>query len=272
MVEPRAWALPVARRSQPARAMTRWLTRRALPAVLALALPLASSSEASAYVLKQTSSGRPVRWAAPKVTFSIDPALEQAVAGAAAATVRAMTGWSGISGAPEMELVQDDPDAPVAPGYDGKNGIFYASAADFPGGPRELALTVITFDQRTGAIVDADIVVNGAHAFELLDADAPPGTFDIQHVLAHELGHCLGMADERRRPDALMYYATRPQDTSLRTPRRDDLAGLAALYSAESEETTSCSASPAPVRSSAAAVVALGLIVALRLRRRGRAD
>lgn len=252
--------------------MVRWLATRARLGMLVLALVLGSSSEANAYVLKQTASGRPVRWATPKVSFTIDPALERAVAGAGAAAVRAMAGWSGMGGAPELELVQDDTDAPVAPGYDGKNGLFYASAADFPGGSRELAVTVITFDQRTGAIVDADIIVNGGHAFELLDGDAPPGTFDIQRVLAHELGHSLGMADERTRTDALMYYATRPQDASLRTPRHDDLAGLAALYSAaEPEETSGCSAAPqGSAPSSGAALVALAAVAGLRRRARAR--
>ena len=59
--------------------------------------------------------------------------------------------------------------------------------------------------------------------------------YDLHHVIAHELGHSLGMNDEMERKDALMYRYTAPNDASMREPASDDVAGLAELYSTKLE-------------------------------------
>ena len=59
--------------------------------------------------------------------------------------------------------------------------------------------------------------------------------YDLHHVIAHELGHSLGMNDEMERKEALMYRYTAPNDATLRAPSDDDVAGLAELYSTKLE-------------------------------------
>lgn len=210
---------------------------------LALAV-LLSVRDARAFELKHTPSGQLVQWREAQVAFVVDPSVEAAVPGGAAAIVSAVAAWSGVSGAPELV-------ASVGPGggkvaVDGQNTILLAPDGYEPAGGA-LAVTVLSFDDTTGAIVDADIVVNGIHAFAVLAAQAKaaqaspvsnegagsstPGlVFDLQHVAAHEVGHSLGLGDVDA-DDALMYAYTLPGDASSRAPLGDDTEGLASLYS-----------------------------------------
>src|SRR6185436_9357361 len=102
----------------------------------------------------------------------------------------------------------------------------------------------------SGKILDADVIFNGAYSFAVLGRAqremnsgisrlsttdgishevevSPEGViYDLHHVIAHELGHTLGMNDEMERHDALMYKYTAPNDPSMRTPTPDDINGL----------------------------------------------
>src|SRR5690606_14244822 len=167
------------------------------------------------------------------------------------ATREAMAAWSGTVGAPDLEERALDAESPTAPGFDRKNGVFFMRDGYAPAG-RALAVTILTYDNATGRILDADIVFNGAYTFEVLpedvhekatrvQADAYPtatdgiahedanvdrgAVYDLHHVVAHELGHSVGMNDEMDRDDALMYRYSAPNDPSLRSPADDDIAG-----------------------------------------------
>jgi hypothetical protein len=94
-------------------------------------------------------------------------------------------------------------------------------------------------------------------------------------VIAHELGHSLGMNDEMGRKDALMYRYSSPNDASLRQPASDDIAGLAELYSTRVEahgngcgSATVAPKPPSRTASNAATIAALGFLVFLMLRAR----
>jgi len=223
-----------------------------IPATLCALALTALSSSAFAFEAKHTSGGLPVHWASSNVTFEVDPSVEAAMPGSTVALQEAFSGWSGQSGAPVLATTAGSGGA--QPGNDGRNIIFYAPNGYAPAGSA-LAVTVLSYDDNTGAIVDADIVINGTHAFEVLAADAvaPPGTqpvsteggdsvkghahelkFDLIHVVAHETGHALGLSDDTAAPGALMYVYTLPNDASMRGPSADDLAGISALYGATS--------------------------------------
>ena len=186
-----------------------------------------------------------------------------------------------------------------------KNGVFFMPDGYAPAG-RALAITVLTYDNASGRILDADIIVNGAYKFAVLGAPADvaaqqrldtgahpsstdgithveePSTstdtvYDLHHVVAHELGHSLGMNDELERKDALMYRYSSPNDASLRAPATDDIEGLAELYSTKLEASgNGCgNATVAPKKPSLAAshfamVATLGFLFFLILR--GRSD
>lgn len=278
-------------------------------AVTGAALVLAAFGvpDAHAFVVKKTSKGELVHWDERSVDYTFDPSVDQNVQDAVSATTRAMSSWSGSVGAPQLQghAASDVVDAPTKPGFDQKNGVFFFPDGYAPAG-RALAITVLTYDNASGRILDADIIVNGAYKFAVLGApvaaavEQPVGTgahpsntdgithveepststdtiYDLHHVVAHELGHSLGMNDEMERKDALMYRYSSPNDATLRAPASDDIAGLAELYSTKLEASgNGCgNATVAPKKPSLAAshfamVATLGFLFFLILR--GRTD
>lgn len=196
--------------------------------------------------MKHSREGAGVHWEASAVRFALHPSMGELPEGARA-TSAAFATWSGREGAPTMTI--DGGAAAEAPGLDGKNGVFYMKDGWAPAN-RALAITVLTYDAKTGAIVDADIVVNGAYTFAMLPETARPGPtpatahadlsattpasvgarYDLLHVLAHESGHALGLDDELGRDSSLMYRYSAPGDASVRAPTDDDLHGLSVIY------------------------------------------
>ncbi|MBV9945949.1 MAG: matrixin family metalloprotease, partial [Myxococcales bacterium] len=224
--------------------------RTALPMAGGAALLVAlGARDAAAFDLKHTPSGQPLRWAGSSVTYVVDPSVEAAVPGGQAAVSRALASWSETGGGPA--LVAKTGPGGAQPGVDGQNSVLLAPAGFAPAG-KALAVTVTSFDDATGAIVDADIVLNGTYAFAVLAAgavspsDATPvatdgsarasddegAVFDLVHVASHEVGHSLGLADVRDDPAALMYAFTMPGDASVRQPSADDVDGVDTLYGA----------------------------------------
>jgi hypothetical protein len=223
-------------------------------------------SDANAYVVKRTSRGELVHWEQRAIEYTIDPSVEANVAGATEATKRAMDSWSGTVGAPDLVPVAPKAGAPTKPEFDQKNGVFFMKNGYAPAG-RALAITVLTYDNVSGRILDADVIFNGTYKFEVLaengtrgdearqaDALAHPSNtdnvgheeeeeiertfdniYDLHHVIAHEVGHSVGMNDEMQRRDALMYRYSAPNDATMRSPASDDIAGLAELYSTKLE-------------------------------------
>lgn len=222
---------------------------------------LASAADADAYVVKKTTRGELVHWESDAVEYTLDGSVAANVLTGDTATRSAMTSWSGTVGAPELSVKAPTADSPTKPQFDHKNGIFFMKDGYAPAG-RALAITVLTYDNATGKILDADIIFNGSYRFAVLGNEpaeenehrlmgARPSTtdtvtheeevsdvgslYDLHHVIAHELGHSLGMNDEMERKDALMYRYTAPNDATLRDPTSDDVAGLAELYSTKLE-------------------------------------
>ncbi|CAN5784943.1 hypothetical protein BH11MYX4_BH11MYX4_49530 [soil metagenome] len=271
-----------------------------------LVLSAIAAPEAQAYVVKKTSRGELVHWEGRTVDYTFDPSIAANVPDAVTATSQAMVSWSGTVGAPDLQghEAADVAAPPSAPGYDQKNGVFFMPNGYAPAG-KALAITVLTYDNASGRILDADIIVNGSYKFAVLEdladaarkakpvAGAHPSTtdgiahqdeaqsldtvYDLHHVVAHEIGHSLGMNDELERKDALMYRYSAPNDATMRAPASDDIAGLAELYSTKLEASgNGCgSAAVAPKKPSLAAshlamAATFGFLFFLILR--GRSD
>lgn len=265
---------------------------------------LAGAPKADAFVVKTTTGGELVHWDSRSVDYAISPSVAKATNGSVEATLNAMRSWSGSVGAPDLHAHAATEGDPDKPGFDQKNGVFFMAGGYKPAG-RALAITILTYDNASGRILDADIVFNGSYRFTVhkdaagavretpvggdLTLSATDGiahdesptlpadgtVYDLHHVVAHELGHSLGLNDEMVRRDVLMYRYTPPNNPGVRTPTSDDIEGLAQLYSTEiSAGGNGCgNAAVAPKKPSHAAtqgamVAVFGLLVFLALRAR----
>jgi hypothetical protein len=231
--------------------------RLAVSAVVA-SLALAPT-RASAFVLKHAENGAPVRWRTETISFVLHRSLD-AAPGASAAARAAAAAWSRQAGAPQASAAAGE--AAAAPVVDGKN-VILRSASFAPVGSA-LAVTVLSFDEQSGVVVDADIVLNAKHDLEALprrattktsaqggagsQADEDDSTrrasrpkdahsllmdaarYDVAWVLAHEVGHAMGLGDDPDAPAALMYPFVTPDLAGPTAPTSADLDGIEALY------------------------------------------
>ncbi len=269
----------------------RWLAQASCLALIGAALTVAP--DAHAYVVRETASSVPIHWPADDIAIELDPSLTDAFPDALDGAAMAALGWTDADCGPVLHVALAATSS--APAVDGRNVIYFAPDGYAPAGDA-LAVTLVSYDDTTGEIVDADIVINGRYRFAVLpeSARAPAGTtpisnepgavsvgttsvapmppFDLVHVLAHETGHVLGLGDTTTEAVDVMFLYSSPGDASRRAPTADDAAGVAFLYAADAASSgQSCAVHASPGRASGAPgfVLALCLSFALLRRRRG---
>jgi len=147
-----------------------------------------------------------------KVWITADSAPTDAIAGAIAA-------WNGVTTtAAHFAPVQKTPLSYNS--SDGNSVITFADDAftrSFTSGILAVTATAFFSD---GRIFDTDIFFSPVNQFSTTRA---PGTYDLQSVLTHELGHALG-ANHSSLLGATMYFQTTTQDTHEQSLSADDAA------------------------------------------------
>jgi uncharacterized protein (TIGR03382 family) len=217
---------------------------------------------AEAYVLRTDNSGHPVRWT-HGVRFVVDPRLPDQLKEPHAIDAVKASLHSYETTLPDVKISLEQ-DTIIGLGYDADGVIERNSIqmpSDWPFQPEAIAVTVVTVDDSSHEIVDADIALNPNHVFRVLPPLGDPGgPDDIQNAVTHELGHAFGLAHNPEDPQAVMYPTASPGETVKRTLSSDDLAALGQLYDV-APQTGGCNGA-------GAAPIALFALAGLFLRRR----
>lgn len=200
---------------------------RSLPFAAVLVV-LAVPAPALAYLVKRTPGGAPVRWERARVEVTLGDTLEARLPDGHArrAAVIALDAWRGHGG-PDLELSTMAEPGPYRASMPGIQVVLLDEWAYAPG---LLAVTATSYREADGVIVDADVLVNPASELALLDELAPEPRFDLGAVLAHELGHALGLGETDADPLATMWPRIRRGETHQRTLAADDEEGVAEAY------------------------------------------
>lgn len=182
--------------------------RRPNPILASVALlAFVVSSQPSSFDLPAPAQERQIRWPTKSIQIALSSSLTAPSAAikpdsdVLGAVQRALASWSRAA---DVTFVQVSSRAQsVSPTNDGDGVSLITVAATTEnltlfGEGNTTARTRVFYDQATGDINEADIVINpfpyrGEGEPLQFSTDATPGTYDLESTLAHEIGHLLGL-------------------------------------------------------------------------------
>lgn len=183
-------------------------------------------------------SPRPV-WSDAEVVLTIDPSYA-ALPFAMQALKGALLAWTTrCDRLPKVTLRHAESTTPTQSLEEnlGDHRIVYAPRGDARA-KGALAVTLVTADEGANAIVDADILVNGAHRFtdvSVVRATASDQLYDLQNVLTHEFGHWFGLDEEYENTESTMYAFVYPGESKKRDLTDEDVNAIL-LAQAQADE------------------------------------
>lgn len=202
--------------------------------IASIVLVVAGASAFGHVRLRHTGNGSELYWANPhsiRVVISSAGSDDIAPGLHLPALRNAIAAWNGATGS-RAHLTEDATPAQQARSdwaaddlhqirFDESNGSGY-----FPAGTGIVAITPLWF-AGDGRITDADVLFNGSgYGFT---TSGQPGSFDVEDVAAHELGHFLGL-DHSGWAGATMYPYVATTVILHRSLSRDDVLGMRDAY------------------------------------------
>ena len=132
---------------------------------------------------KLTTSGDKLHWAKKGTTVYLDSSLSRLSPAANEAVMQAFGQW--LASDPELPAISFDTGATsTQPKRDGKSTVSYGFITE-PGHLHDVAITISYSNDRTGEIVEADIILNALYPIGVLTAkplDTSPRSADPAHV------------------------------------------------------------------------------------------
>jgi len=117
--------------------------------------------------------------------------------------------------------------------------------------PGTIAITIVSFDRRTGEILDADVELNqradqNPDGFVFSTGEPTPDTADLPTILTHELGHALGLGHSDQ--DRAVMWPTAGQGERRIVLTSDDVEGVCDIYAFDRRPSRQCDPPGATVR------------------------
>jgi hypothetical protein len=119
---------------------------------------------------------------------------------------------------------------------DGRNMVRWVESG-WSHGKETVAITISWYRVSTGELLESDIVANAQDYRWGVNPAKGSGMYDVQNVMAHEVGHFWGVGHSEER-SATMWIDSMPEQVSKRTLARDDLDSIAALVAAVNANTS----------------------------------
>jgi hypothetical protein len=216
---------------------------------------------------KQSASGRDLHWEKKALTVYLDESLHQLGPNSHEAVMQAFGQWV-ASDTRLPDLSFDTGKTSATPQQDGKSTVSYARITA-PGHEHDVAITVTYAADKSGEIIEADIILNSLYPMGVLTAkvvttatgssqldgkdddqhDAKSrqdreesldcqNRYDTQNVTTHEAGHFFGLGEDPVERNAAMFQVIDQCETHKRSLATTDVGALSTLYaeSADPEE------------------------------------
>lgn len=255
---------------------------------------------------RKSPKGKDLHWENKAVTVYLDSSLQHIGPAADEAVMQAFGQWAASD--PRLpDLSFDTGQTSSLPIQDGKSTVSYGRIAA-PGHEHDVAVTITYANDQTGAIIEADMVLNSLYPMGVLTAKTPTTSaqanenhegnghdasssksmlgnseasdcanrYDAQNVATHEAGHFFGLGEDLTEKHATMFQSIDQCETHKRVLAGTDVTALTTLYaaSADPEEAQAgpraCSFGGVPASGGVGALSAAIFGLALLRRRRAR--
>ena len=196
--------------------------------LIALTIFIAGAAAVSGYVRIQL-GGKTLNWSSNNISWQFNSAGSDNVSDGSdeAAIQAAFAEWQSVNGSALRFSRGADTGSKNAGTsahvifFDENNGSGF-----FPSGSGIVAITPISYDTGNGRILDADIIFNGRDWN--FSTDGTPGTYDIQDIATHEIGHFVGLDHSPVLSGTMWPYVSRGQ-TLHRSLTTDEQSGAKAI-------------------------------------------
>jgi hypothetical protein len=179
--------------------------------------------------IRITLGGKTLNWSSSTISYNIHTVGSDDISDNShiPAIEHAFQSWTDVSGS-NVNLVRGADTTSGSTGGSGHTITFDEtnSSGFFPAGSGIVAITPIHYMLADGRITDADILFNGNQF--TFSTDQTPGTFDVQDILTHEVGHFIGLDHSPVVSGTMWPYVSQTQWLH-RSLSQDDEAGAVAV-------------------------------------------